>query len=198
MASSIAEEKAALRTQTRVALSGMSLEYLKESDRALFARFLSLPQLEEADTIFAFWGAIKGEPRTEILIRELLRRGKRVGLPRMLPGRQMEVRQFCPDSPLIPAAFGIPEPGEDCPLIEKKDIGLVLVPALCYDRLGYRMGFGGGYYDRWLEDFSGVRAGLCRGALLCDRVPTEPHDTRVELLITEEGLSILSPEKDGA
>ena len=198
MASSIAEQKAALRAHARKQLAAMSPDELDASDRALFARFLSLPQVEQADTIFAFWGTMKGEPSTEFLIHELLARGKRVGLPRMLHGRQMEVRQFCPDVPMVPAAFGIPEPSVGCPLIPKKDIDLVLVPALCYDRLGYRLGFGGGYYDRWLEDYSGLRIGLCRTALLCDRVPTEPHDTRVDLLITEDSLSVLSSEKNGA
>ena len=65
------------------------------------------------------------------------------------------------------------------------------MPAVCYDRRGYRLGFGGGYYDRWLAGFSGFRVGLCRGLVLQDRVPTEAHDSRVDLLITEqESLSL--------
>lgn len=198
MASSTAERKSALRTQVRSRLAGMAPDELDASDRALFTRFLSLSQVERANTIFAFWGTLRGEPRTKSLVQELLNRGKRVGLPRMLPGRQMEVRQFCPDLPMVPAAFGIPEPGAGCPPLEKSDIDLVLVPALCYDRRGYRLGFGGGYYDRWLEDYSGLRIGLCRTALLCDCVPTEPHDTRVDLLVTEDSLSVFPAEKDGA
>ena len=47
------------------------------------------------------------------------------------------------------------------------------------------MGFGGGYYDRWLEEFSGVKVGLCREAVLQERVPTETHDAKVDFLITE-------------
>ena len=62
----------------------------------------------------------------------------------------------------------------------------MLVPAVCYDRRGYRLGFGGGYYDRWLEGFSGVTAGLCREAVLQDEVPIEAHDARVDILLTEE------------
>ena len=67
-----------------------------------------------------------------------------------------------------------------------EDIDLVLVPAVCYDRRGYRLGFGGGYYDRWLEHFSGSRVGLCRTAILQEEVPIEAHDTKVQVLITEE------------
>lgn len=62
--------------------------------------------------------------------------------------------------------FGIQEPTEQAPLIRPEEIGLALVPALCYDEGGRRLGFGGGYYDRWLESFSGTTVGLCRECVL--------------------------------
>jgi len=141
--------------------------------------------VEAASTIFAFWGIPGREPETGRLVQALTARGKRVGLPRMLPGRQMEVRLYDPDRPLVPAAFGILEPPADAPLLPRADIGLALVPAVCYDRSGFRLGFGGGYYDRWLSGFSGFTVGLCRDCVLQDRVPTEDHDCRVDLLLTE-------------
>lgn len=187
---SVTEEKKALRRRVREVLSALTPEELARSDDALFARFLSLPQVEQARTVFAFWGIPGREPDTPRLISALLERGKRVCLPRMLPGHQMEVRLYDPDRPLVPASFGISEPGTDCPLVEREEIDLALVPAVCYDRRGSRLGFGGGYYDRWLAGFSGIRVGLCRGAVLQDRVPTEAFDARVHHLLTEgEGLS---------
>lgn len=183
--STIAEAKKALRAQLRQAAAALTLRERTESDRALFDRFLSLSQVQQADTLFLFWGIPGREPETEHLVRELVRQGKRVGLPRMLPGHQMEVRQFVPDLPMVKASFGIWEPSQEAPLLVKEDIGLALIPAVCYDRLGYRLGFGGGYYDRWLEGFSGRTAGLCREALLQERVPIEAHDARVEVLLTE-------------
>lgn len=191
MASTIDSEKKELRRRVRAQLAALTREELSQSDGALFARFLALPQVEEAKTIFAFWGIPGKEPDTAQLIRELLRRGKTVGLPRMLPDHRMEVRRYDPDKPLVTVSFGISEPGEDCPLLEREEISLALVPAVCYDRRGYRLGFGGGYYDRWLEPFEGFRAGLCRGAVLQDRVPTEGHDAKVDMLLTEtESLSL--------
>ena len=180
-----AEDKAALRRQVRLTLDGLSPDALRRSDDALFAAFSALPQVEAASTIFAFWGIPGREPETGRLVQALTARGKRVGLPRMLPGRQMEVRLYDPDRPLVPAAFGILEPPADAPLLPRADIGLALVPAVCYDKAGYRLGFGGGYYDRWLEHFNGFRVGMCRNAVLQDKVPTEPHDSRVDLLLTE-------------
>lgn len=182
----IAEEKSQLREQVNRTLSGLTAQQAQRSDRAMFARFLSLPQVEAAQTIFAFWGIPGREPETEHLISALIQRGKRVGLPRMLPHRGMEVRQYNPAQALIPAAFGILQPGEDAPLIAKEAIDLALVPSVCYDRLGYRLGFGGGYYDRWLEHFSGIRVGLCRELVLQERVPTQAHDAKVDVLLTEQ------------
>ena len=186
MASTIDLEKKELRRRVREELSALSRSELVRSDNALFARFLALPQVEAARTIFAFWGIPGREPDTSRLIGELVKRGKTVGLPRMLPEHRMEVRRFEADRPLVKASFGISEPGEDCPLLEREDIGLVLVPAVCYDRRGFRLGFGGGYYDRWLEHFSGVTVGLCRGAVLRETVPVEAHDAKVDILLTEE------------
>lgn len=186
MASTIDLEKKELRRRVREELSALSRSELVRSDNALFARFLALPQVEAAKTIFAFWGIPGREPDTSRLIGELVKRGKTVGLPRMLPEHRMEVRRFEADRPLVKASFGISEPGEDCPLLDREDVGLVLVPAVCYDRRGFRLGFGGGYYDRWLEHFSGVTVGLCRGAVLREMVPVEAHDAKVDILLTEE------------
>lgn len=191
MASTIDLEKKELRRRVREELSALSRSELVRSDDALFARFLALPQVEAAQTVFAFWGIPGKEPDTSRLIGELVKRGKTVGLPRMLPEHRMEVRRYDPDRPLVKVSFGISEPGENCPLLDREDIGLVLVPAVCYDRRGYRLGFGGGYYDRWLESFSGVTVGLCREAVLQKAVPTEAHDAKVDILLTEgESLSL--------
>ena len=171
----------------------------RKSDWALFEQFLSLPQLEQTKTVFAFWGIGPREPETSLLIQQLNCRGITVGLPRMLPGRGMEVCQYDPSIPLVPVAFGLLEPDVSCPRIEKKAIDLVLVPALCYDRCGYRLGFGGGYYDRWLADCSALKVGLCREKVLQHRVPVEEHDSRVDILLTETAcLSGLRQEKGGA
>ena len=185
MPSTMTEEKKNLRQQVRRELASLSPEELRASDDALFARFLALPQVQQAKTIFAFWGIPGKEPETGRLVEALTAQGKRVGLPRMLPGHQMEVRQYDPAIPMETVSFGIQEPSTRCNLIPKEEIDLILVPAVCYDRRGYRLGFGGGYYDRWLENFPGFRVGLCREAVLRDQVPTEAHDSRVDLLLTE-------------
>jgi len=178
-----AEKKAQLRQLIRNQLLNHPAENRTAEDRALFSAFLALPEVDRANTLLLFWGT-GSEPDTAQLFAPLLERGKRIVLPRMLPGRQMEMRQYCPHRPPVRHPFGILEPDADCPLIDGKDVDLVLVPALCYDRRGFRLGMGGGYYDRWLESFSGITVGLCRQELLHNALPTEPHDRPVDIVIT--------------
>ena len=183
--STMADEKKALRKQVRAELAKLTAEDWKNSDEALFARFLALPQVQKAKTIFGFWGIEGKEPNTKLLIKELIAQGKTICLPRMLPGHLMELPQYIPERPMIDAGFGIWEPDQDAPLIDKAQVDLVLVPAVTYDKQGYRLGFGGGYYDRWLENYKGDTVGLCRRVVLQDKVPTEAHDSKVDVLVTE-------------
>ena len=144
MALTIAEEKKQLRSNIRKTLAAIPQEELTRSDDALFARFLALPQVQQAKTIFAFWGIPGKEPETARMIQTLVSQGKRVGLPRMLPGHLMEIRQYMPDRPMVSVSFGISEPDLTCPILTQDEIDLILVPAVCYDKAGYRLGFGGG------------------------------------------------------
>jgi len=178
-----AEEKARLRAQIREQLADLPDTQRTAEENALFSAFLSLPETAQAKTIFLFCGT-DTEPDTSRLFAPLLALGKGIALPQMLPGRQMAVRRYCPDRPLIRHPFGILEPDKDCPLVEIKEIDLVLVPALCYDRMGFRLGMGGGYYDRWLNGYHGPTVGLCRQWLLRNRLPLQPHDRPVNVVIT--------------
>ena len=177
--------KDALRRQVRAQLSQLPEPAQRQEDDALFAAFLSRPEVVRAKTLFLFYG-VGAEPETARLFPPLLEQGKVIGLPRMLSGRGMQVHRYLPDRPLVPHPFGIPEPDGEAPVLAPEDIDLVLVPALCYDRRGFRLGMGGGYYDRWLEHYHGATVGLCRQGLLYDHLPVLPHDRPVDLVITPE------------
>ena len=152
---------------------------------ALFERFLALPQVKAADTVMVFYGTGR-EPDTVPLIRALLEQGKRVALPVCLPHRGMEARQVMDIDRLVPNRFGIPEPDDSCPVIDKRGIAVVLVPHLMVDRDGYRLGWGGGYYDRWLADYTGFTVSVCRPGRLVEHMPREQFDIPVQLVLTEE------------
>lgn len=193
MPSTITAEKAALRKSVKGFY--MSDSERRQSDALLLERFLSLPQLASHSSILLYFG-MPPEPDTAQLFTPLMARGIRIFLPRCLPHRQMEARQYCGKSSLSPGSFGIPEPDESCPSVRKEELSLILVPALCCDVYGNRLGHGGGYYDRYLSDYSGLTVALCRDALMSPALPTEEHDRPVDLVLTEtECLSPLSPGK---
>lgn len=156
----------------------------EESDRALFARFLALPELMQARTVLLYHG-MGAEPDTAQLLSPLWALGKTVALPRCLPGGEMEARRVEPGSALVRHTYGMLEPGEDCPPVERGILELILVPGLCFDRGGYRLGRGGGYYDRYLAAFSGYTVGLCREEELFPAVPRQAHDRPVKVVVTE-------------
>lgn len=179
-------DKAALRAQIRAQMAALTPPRRAESDAALCARFLALPQVARAETLLLYYG-VGAEIDTARLLSPLLAMGKTVALPKCLPGRRLVAKTVSNETVLLLHPFGVLEPGEDCPLLPKEDIDLILVPGLAFDKRGYRLGQGGGYYDRYLADYRGTTVSLCREEFLLPAVPTEPHDCPVELVLTEAG-----------
>lgn len=194
MASAAAAEKTALRVRLRRILNEMPTARMQSSDQALFRQLMGLSQIQTARVISLFWGITGLEPDTRALVEQLLAQGKTVCLPRIVADHGMELRQYTPGCPMDMNSFGIWEPTLDCPLIAREEIDLVIVPALCYDRRGFRLGYGGGYFDRWLSGYQGVTVGMCRQAVLQDAVPVEGHDKPVQAVVTEEQV-LLFPEE---
>ncbi len=161
---------------------------------AVQARVLQSP-LWRAHDIVLLYRAVKGEVDTDALLRAALAQGKRVFLPRCRPddpGR-MDMLACCDPAELLPSANGIPEPPAQAPCLPPGDLpgALVIVPALAFDRQGYRLGYGGGYYDRLLAAGAGASLGLAFGALVFPQLPRDPWDVPVAALATEEGLTCL-------
>lgn len=151
---------------------------------SLIQAFFTLPELKAARTVLLFYG-VGREPDTRELIAGLLQEGKTVALPRCLPGRRMEARAVTGLDDLRPGAYDIPEPVDICPVIERDKIDLILTPNLCCDRLGYRLGHGAGYYDRYLAGYTGVTVALCPEEWLQEELPRDEFDLPVELVLTE-------------
>ena len=96
---------------------------------------------------------------------------------------------------LAPAAYGIPEPPEDAPVYDPaKDSGsaICFVPGLVYDRMGYRVGYGKGFYDRYLSAFSGCKIGVVYSDYILKSVPRGRFDVKVDILLTEKGVKMTS------
>lgn len=133
---------------------------------------------------------LPGEVDTWPLIRELWGRGVRTLAPCCCPERsgEMDFLEFRSADELVPGRYDILEPDRRvCIQCAPHDADAVLVPALAFDRDGYRLGFGGGYYDRLLSrlDPRIPTIGLTFHDTLADRLPREPHDQPVHVVCTE-------------
>ena len=178
MLAGVIEAKTALRQR---------MNSLPSADwQPLLDAFLALPEVKAANTIMLFYG-VGREPDTSELIDALWEQGKTVVLPRCLPKRRMEARWILPGTKLVYSAYGIPEPDEECPVVERDTIDLILVPNLCCDKQGYRLGHGAGYYDRYLAGYSGETVSLCPEDWLQEQLPRDEFDLPVGLVLTETG-----------
>jgi 5-formyltetrahydrofolate cyclo-ligase len=113
-------------------------------------------------------------------------RGKKLIFPRV-DGVSLKLHHVVAREHLEIGAFSLLEPAADLPEVEKK-ADVILVPAMAFDRFGMRLGKGGGYYDRLLSQFEGVRVGICFEEQFLPEVPSEAHDLSVHFVITSVGI----------
>jgi 5-formyltetrahydrofolate cyclo-ligase len=156
--------------------------------RAIVDRLLSVPEVEEARTVMAFW-SFGSEVPTMPLVERLHTRGVRVALPRIIE-RELEARAFAPGDSVTIAPFGAGEPTDGEPVLAR-EVDVIVTPGVAFDRRGARIGYGGGYYDRFLTRVraDAVRAGIGFTVQLVDGpLPTGPFDLPLDLLVTEAEL----------
>ena len=173
-----------LRTQLRSAYASLSAEERMTADRAITERVLSHPAVQQSETVFLY-ASVGREVHTYDLIDKLYAQGKTVALPKCQRGGAMEFYRYTGE--LTEGKFRIPEPVGD-ELLSPKFYDVMLVPALAYDRAGYRIGQGGGYYDRYMAQHPCVCIGVCRERFVLDEVPRMWNDLAVDYVITESSV----------
>ena len=186
-------DKAAMRKAVREYIKSLDERYILDSDAGIMENVLSFPPFVAAKRVFAYC-SMGRECATRDLIDRAMSLGKTVALPRSGPNGVMDFASA--QHGLHPARYGILEPPETAPAIIPEPGDLVLVPAVCCDRQGMRLGQGGGYYDRFLAANPEVcTACLCRERLLQEKVPAEWNDIRVRYVITERRIIDTCREK---
>ena len=169
-------EKAALRTRMRM-VRDMVDDHLIRSVQ-LWAKVAELPEYIRADSVMAFVG-FNGEPDTYPLVARLAVDGKRLLLPRVEP---TGIVPAAGDQPLVASKFGVQEPTG--PAVDVGEIDLVVVPGLAFTVDGDRLGYGQGYYDRFLPTVSAPSVGVCFTDQLVDAMPLTENDVRVGKVIS--------------
>lgn len=156
------------------------------TSKAICARIESWSVFQDSNLILSYL-PMKGEVDLYALMENYPH--KSWVLPRILPeeDNRMVFHPFDPER-LIQHPFGMAEPAPDLPEISPVEIELSLVPGLAFDRQGWRLGYGGGYFDRFLKEFDKVSLGVVYQALLVERLPYDEYDVPVDWLVTESGV----------
>ncbi|MCI8496799.1 MAG: 5-formyltetrahydrofolate cyclo-ligase [Clostridiales bacterium] len=175
------------RKRLRAFRQELTPDVQKAMDREILRRVMTLSQYKNCKTVLTYVStAIEVDTRN--LIERALKDGKRVAVPRCVPGtREMEFFFIRGLSDLEPGTFGVlePVPGR-CRKMTDFSEGLCIVPGLGFDCHGYRLGYGKGYYDRFLSRFGGVTAGICYSGCVRFKLLHGRFDRAVDILVTEK------------
>ncbi len=182
------------RSEMRSRLRTLSPELRAEASLVICQMAANLPAFLDSRCV-ALFAPLALEPDIHPLIEEAWARNKRVVLPLMIKHGSVpeldwhEVTSW--DEVVVPGPFGLREPDPlRCPRVPIAEIDCVFVPGVAFDAEGFRLGRGGGFYDRFLSQAPAMlpRIGLFFSAQKVERVPREPHDQRLRNVLTEDGL----------
>lgn len=157
---------------------------LHEASIRIMEKLTELPAWRESDILLAYVDA-KREVETRLLMQQAWNEGKKVAAPRVDGNGIMHYYYLNSLDELEPGSFGIMEPKENCRICELEE-GLMLMPGVAFDENCHRVGYGGGYYDRYLEKHPGLlHIALAFEFQMFPEVPFEDHDILPELIVTE-------------
>ncbi len=174
-----------LREKHKTIRDSLTNEEIIEKSKKIKENLFSLPEFKNSKTIL-FYSSIKSEVKTEDAIKDSLALGKRVVLPITNKGQKaLEIFEIKDSKGLAQGPFGILEPKKELP-ISKEDLDLVIVPGIVFDFRGHRIGYGEGYYDNFLKDVKATKIGLAFEIQIVPEIPAEPHDIKVNKIVTEK------------
>ena len=176
--------KSELRKQVLHEMNAIPREQKQFIDQALTERLLQHPFYQEAK-IIATYLSFPHEFQTQGLIYQARKAGKKVLIPKTYPKGRMEFVVYNPQQ-LKKTSFGLLEPQGDLEVVDASQIDLIHVPGLAFTREGYRIGYGGGYYDRYLENFTGQTMSTIYPCQI-QEFNLEDHDIPVQEVLIYEG-----------
>lgn len=182
----IEARKAELRKQAHEQRAALAHSAREDAAREIARHFFDSVTLSPTDVVAAYW-RIRDEVDCEPILVKLMDRGQPVCLPAVIgPEEPLELRLWVEGEPLYPAGFGTLAPSELAPRVEPD---VILMPLLGFDRLGTRLGYGGGYYDRTLARMCKAPRliGLAYAGQQIGQIPRDGHDVPLDMVITEAG-----------
>lgn len=162
----------------------ISIAEKKSSDLAICKRIIALEAYHNANTVFCFVGT-STEINTVPILEQVWKDGKRLAVPRCAQKGIMYAYEILSMDDLEEGQYGILEPKTKCHFVQSNEIDFAVIPCVSCDKEGYRLGHGGGYYDRYLAHITFETAVVCREKLLLNHTPIDEFDCRMDWVITE-------------
>lgn len=182
-------DKHQLRILIKDRLKGISIKDFENHCNRIHEHLFSASEWVQADTI-AITISTDLEIQTSAIIEKAWKENKKVAVPKCNPKDRSMIFRYIQDfSQLETVYYHLQEPiQETTEEAQKTELDLIIVPGLVFDEQGFRIGFGGGYYDRYLQDFKGNTISLLMKEQLCKQVPREEYDIPVRTLILPNGV----------
>jgi 5-formyltetrahydrofolate cyclo-ligase len=183
MISSIANSKADLRQKIRAQLEKISPAVRAVESIGLCERLKA--QIPSAHTIL-FFAPLPDEPDIWPMLELALATGTNCALPFFDAEKKSYGAKLLKNlaKEIVPGKFGVREPAASCTEIPLNKFDLILVPGMAFDLGGNRLGRGKGFYDRILENATGIKCGVCHDFQLLEKIPAEPHDAKMDFIFT--------------
>ena len=154
-------------------------------DREISKKIIESDFYKNATQILVF-ASTQEEFDTNFIVESCRANGKKVFYPICLDNSgKMEFRQVESSDNLQVGMYNIPEPNPNCEEYKQKENDIIIVPCLSVDKNGYRIGYGKGYYDRFLQSFQGISICPCYEELTSETLPTDSFDVRINYLVTQ-------------
>ncbi len=181
----IRKYKQSIRESSKQRRALMDPELKKRLDRSIAANVRALREYRPAKTLLVYVST-SIEVDTTIIIENAWADGKKVAVPRCIPDtRDMEFHYITSFSQLSPGSFSVLEPDDSLPVVTDFSDCLMIVPGMQFDMKGYRLGYGKGYYDRYMVRFTGKSAGICYSDELKPYMHHGRYDRSVDIIVTD-------------
>lgn len=176
-------DKATLRAHILAERKQLSADDQRRASLAICHQVLRVLQNKPFSTVLLY-STIRNEVDCSLIAQHLHREGKQLFLPR-IDGNNMVPASYVPNQPLVPGSFAILEPTDSTP---PPPMDIVLVPCVACDKDKNRLGYGKGFYDRFLANnpYILLRIGLCYDFQIVDHIPTAPHDIPLDAIISDK------------
>lgn len=179
-------DKVTIRKKMLSSRNGMSRKEIEDKSAAIARKLFRCPVFKKAKRVM-FYAAFKNEVETSAMIKRALDEKKEVFVPRVEGSEILAVKISCCGE-LSHGSFGIKEPRGTAKPLHASDLkfGAIIIPGIAFDTECNRLGFGKGYYDRFLARAAGLKIGLAYGFQITEKLPVSKNDIKTDMVITEE------------